>query len=212
MSGRDKRNNYNRVAGIYDRLAGIIFGSAISRSQFSLLRYPLPGPRVLIAGGGTGALLEELGKTEAIPLQITFVELSERMLHKAQKRNAGIHEVRFICGAAEQLNTGHSFDVIITPFLFDNFTPGKAREVFSHLDNMLAPGGTWLFTDFCIYPDSPWWHSLLLRLMYCFFKILAAVEANHLPDTGSLFATGYACEKELFFYRNFIRSALYRKY
>ena len=206
------RGNYDHVASIYDPLARIIFGSTISVSQFSLLRYNFSGSKILIAGGGTGTILEELGKLKTTPLTITFIELSEKMLRKAKKKNAGCHKVKYIHGDVEHFRADGSFDIIITPFLFDNFTTDKAKGVFNHLNDMLDREGIWLFTDFYISSETPWWQRSLLKLMYRFFKIIARVEANQLPDTASLFAgAAYSCEQEIFFYGNFIRSALYRK-
>jgi len=205
-------SNYDHIAGIYDRLAALVFGSSIIRSQLWLLQYQLAGSRIIIAGGGTGVLLEALGKMDIPSLDITFVELSGKMMRKAQKRNTGKHKIQFVHNAIEQFIADHPFDVIITPFLFDNFASNKATEVFGHLNGMLRPGGTWLFTDFDLYHEAPWWQRILLQFMYGFFKIIARVTANTLPDMDSRFVTaGYSCEQEHFFYKRFIRSALYRK-
>ncbi|OQP53488.1 hypothetical protein A4H97_23695 [Niastella yeongjuensis] len=205
-------NNYDHVSGIYEPLARLIFGSALSDSQFSFLPYNFPGPRIAIVGGGAGTILEELGKLKTAPLSITFIEISEKMLRKAKKKNVGCHKIKFVHGDVEQFKADDSFDVVITPFLFDNFTADKAKRVFNHLNGMLPIGGIWLFTDFYISVESPVWQKFLLTLMYCFFKILARVEANQLPDMASLFAeAAYNCEQEHFFYSNFIRSALYHK-
>jgi len=207
-----QRNNYDHVASFYDRLAQLIFGSTIRKSQFSLLHYNFSNSKIVIVGGGTGAILEELGKLKTAPLTITFIEISEKMLRKAKKKNAGCHKVKYIHSDVEHFTANDSFDIIITPFLFDNFTTDKAKRVFNHLNDMLDREGIWLFTDFYISSETPLWQRLLLKLMYRFFKILARVEANQLPDTASLFASAaYSCEQEIFFYGNFIRAALYRK-
>jgi ubiquinone/menaquinone biosynthesis C-methylase UbiE len=207
-----ERNNYDHAAGFYDRLARLIFGAAIRESQFSLLRYHFPGSSIVIVGGGTGEILEELGKLKTDPLKITFIELSEKMLRKARKKKVGCHQVKFIKGDVEHFSADDSFDVVITPFLFDNFTAEKASGVFNHLNGMLNREGIWLFTDFYLSSKSPWWHRFLLKCMYRFFRMLARVEASQLPDTDSLFANAaYSCEQETFFYHNFIRSAVYRK-
>jgi len=207
-----QRNNYDHAASFYDRLAQLIFGSTIRKSQFSLLHYNFSNSKIIIVGGGTGAILEELGKLKTDPLTITFIEISEKMLRKAKKKNAGCHKVKYIHSDVEHFTTNDSFDIIITPFLFDNFTADKAKQVFNHLNAMLDREGIWLFTDFYISSETPLWQRLLLKLMYRFFKILARVEANQLPDTASLFANAaYSCERETFFYGNFIRAAIYRK-
>jgi ubiquinone/menaquinone biosynthesis C-methylase UbiE len=168
---------------------------------------------VLIAGGGTGWILEEMTKRCPPGLHIYYVEISANMIALARQRKFQ-HEVTFVNIAIEDFNRAlsHTFDAIITPFLFDNFSRESIPSVFIHLHNMLRPGGKWLFTDFHYQKQAPLWQRILLRSMYIFFRILCHVEADALADIGPLFtAHRYKEVFEAFYFGRFIRTAVYDK-
>ena len=206
-------NNYDRTAGFYDKLSKVVFGNALVEAQRSVLHYIPENAKILIAGGGTGAILEEISRIRAHGTAITYVEISEKMIAVARKRNAGGNNVLFIHAAIETFRSDERFDVIITSFLFDNFRQDKAAVVFNVLDNLLVRNGSWLFTDFNVEKNqSRIWQKWLLKSMYLFFKIFSNVEANELPETGMLFRNaGYKLLFEKSFYRKFIRSWVYQK-
>ena len=58
------------------------------------------------------------------------------------------------------------FDVVITPFLFDNFTEQTTQKVFSHINQLLKRNGTWLNVDFQL--TGKWWQNILLKSMFLF--------------------------------------------
>src|SRR6202012_5694534 len=97
---------------------------------------------------GTGWILEEIAKVHSSGLVITYVEVAANMMKLSQKRNAGDNEVVFINEAIENVPLANEFDVVITPFLFDNFTEENLQKIFKHIDKSLNPGGIWLITDF----------------------------------------------------------------
>lgn len=216
------QNNYDNIASGYDFLSRIVFGAAQRDAQTALLSRIPAHSKVLIAGGGTGWILEKMAVICPPSIQICYVEISANMLNLARKKQYAPNEVTFIHAAIEdfhpsQLNTGSDitkdgFDVIITPFLFDNFDAARMPAVFRHLDRMLRPGGQWLFTDFHYQEKAPFWQRLLLNSMYTFFRIIAHVEAKKLTDVEPLFRDqGFDKTYEAFFYGKFIRSAVYQK-
>jgi ubiquinone/menaquinone biosynthesis C-methylase UbiE len=80
-------SNYDNSAWFYDRLSRIILGKALIRAQTTFLPYlSLPNSKVLIAGGGTGWILEEIAKVHPSGLHITYVELSEKMMALCTKK------------------------------------------------------------------------------------------------------------------------------
>ncbi|SDE23326.1 Methyltransferase domain-containing protein [Dyadobacter soli] len=206
-------NNYDRIASIYDRLSRLIFGKSIVRAQQALVPRITPPARVLIVGGGTGWIIEEIAKVYPAGMTIDYVEISSNMLDLARKRDFKQNQVTFIHAAIEDYLAPTAYDVIMTPFLFDNFSRDRAREVFEKLDNMLKQGALWLFTDFHIDKTlNRFWQKALLRSMYIFFKNISHVEADQLPDMPTLFDTHhYEKETESFHFGRFIRSAAYRK-
>lgn len=207
------KNNYDRVAGFYDFLAKLVFGDTLMEAQKSVLHY-IPKPaKILIVGGGTGAILEEITRLHSTGMSITYIEISEKMLAKAAQRLVGSNEVHFVHIAIEDYKADTKFDVIITSFLFDNFRQEKATLVFETLDRLLITDGKWLFTDFNIdKTGNAFWQKWLLKSMYLFFKISSNVEANELPETASLFNNaGYQQVFQKPFYSKFIYSKVYQK-
>jgi len=206
-------NNYDRIASNYDRLSRLIFGKAIVRAQQALLPLITPPARVLIVGGGTGWILEEMTRIHPSGLAIDYVEISSNMLDLARKRDIGDNHVTFAHAAIEDYVTPAVYDVVMTPFLFDNFSPARASEVFQELDNLLKTGALWLFTDFHIDKGMHRiWQKALLRSMYVFFQNISHVEASQLPHMQDLFDShDYYLTSQTLHFSGFIRSAAYRK-
>jgi ubiquinone/menaquinone biosynthesis C-methylase UbiE len=208
------KNNYDNIARYYDFLSRLVFRTTQRDAQTALLPFIEKNSTVLIAGGGTGWILEEMANICPAGLHIYYVEISANMIALAKERKYQQHEVTFINMAVEDFGGPPSgtFDVIMTPFLFDNFAKERIRPVFLHLHNMLRPGGKWLFTDFHYQQVAPLWQRVLLRSMYVFFRILCRVEADALADIEPLFRDHhYTTLYEAFYFRKFIRSAVYRK-
>jgi ubiquinone/menaquinone biosynthesis C-methylase UbiE len=208
------RNNYDNIAKYYDFLSRLVFRTTQRDAQTALLPFIEKNSTVLIAGGGTGWILEEMAKTCPAGLHIYYVEISANMIALAKERKYQQHEVTFINIAVEDFGgqLSNTFDVIMTPFLFDNFSKERTRPVFIHLHNMLRPGGKWLFTDFHYQQVAPLWQRVLLRSMYVFFRILCRLEADALADIEPLFRDHhYTALYEAFYFRKFIRSAVYGK-
>lgn len=206
------RNNYDKIASWYDWLSRLVFGRAQVNAQTTLLPFIKPGSSILIIGGGTGWVLEELSKSFPSGLQITYVEISANMMALSKQRNPGANEVVFIQEAIENCSFSEaSFDVVFTAFLFDNFKEDKARSVFSLLDRWLKPAGRWLFVDFQYTQRNGWWQKMLLRSMLVFFRYVSKVEAKGLVDMHAFFEkAGYKILFQTEEYKGFIKSVVYQ--
>ncbi|MDR6942590.1 class I SAM-dependent methyltransferase [Mucilaginibacter pocheonensis] len=202
--------NYHNSAWFYDRLARLVYGRALINTQLYLLHYIEPGSNVLIVGGGTGWILEELTKIHSSGLRITYVEVAEAMMALSQKRETGSNRVVYINNAVENVDLAPDFDVVITPFLFDNFTEQTFQTVFTHIHHLLKPDGLWLNADFQL--TGKWWQQLLLKSMFIFFKAICGIEARKLPGIESYFAANnYQVISEKTFFGDFIMAKVYRK-
>jgi ubiquinone/menaquinone biosynthesis C-methylase UbiE len=206
-------NNYDRTAGFYDFLSRSVFFHAQLKAQTEQLTYIPAGSKVLIVGGGTGWILEEMAKVHAQGLHITYLEISAKMIDQAKKRNTGNNEVRYFRCAIEDYTGTAQYDVIQTAFLFDNFAPNRVDQVFSKLDKLLKPAGLWLFSDFNPNPESgKIWQGILLNIMYFFFRYIANVEAKNLTDTGPWFnKKGYMPIEQRHYYKHFIKAIIFQK-
>ncbi|MDB5152152.1 MAG: class SAM-dependent methyltransferase [Mucilaginibacter sp.] len=202
--------NYNNSAWFYDRLSRVIYGKALIRSQVYLLKFISAAAEILIVGGGTGWILEEIAKVHPSGLKITYVEISANMMALSRKRNTGNNAVIYINKEIENVAIQNGYDVVITPFLFDNFTEQTLQKVFSHIHNSLKPGGLWLNTDFRL--TGKWWQALLLRSMFIFFRIICRIEATRLPDIEKRFEQHlYKVISQKSFFGDFILSTAYKK-
>lgn len=202
--------NYDNSASFYDKLSRLVFGKALVNAQAWLLPQIPKNAKVLIVGGGTGWILEETTKLQPSGLNITYVEISAKMMALSRKRNIGTNYVEFINKAVEDACLSADFNVVITPFLFDNFTEESLPEVFQHIHQCLKPGGLWLYTDFQL--TGRWWQYAMLKSMLLFFKVLCGVPSWRLPYVGKQFGKfGYDVIEEKNFFGDFVVSKVYKK-
>jgi ubiquinone/menaquinone biosynthesis C-methylase UbiE len=202
--------NYNNSAWFYDRLSRLVYGRALINAQLFLLNFIPPGSKILIAGGGTGWILEEITKLHLEGLNITYVEIAPKMMSLSKKRNTGGNKVDFINSDIEDVALSADFDVVITPFLFDNFTQNNMERISVHIQACLKPRGLWLNCDFQL--SGKWWQTVLLKTMFLFFRAVCNIEASKLPDIRKQFKLlGYKSIQRKAFFDEFIISAVYRQ-
>ncbi len=202
--------NYNNSAWFYDKLSALVYGKALVNAQVYLLDYITPRCRILIVGGGTGWILDEITRRQPAGLSITYIEISAKMMIRSKKRNIGANEVIFINSPVEEVNLPTDFDVVMSPFLFDNFNEATMHKVFTVMHHSLKKGGLWLNTDFRL--TGKWWQWLLLKSMLLFFKLLCGIESTRLPDIEQCFRKyHYQLLAEKPFYGHFILSEIHQK-
>jgi len=202
--------NFNAAALYYDKLSRLVYGSALMDAQMYLLQHIRDGDKILIVGGGTGAILEKITERFSSGLAITYVEIAEKMMALSQQRNVGNNVVTFINKGIEDVPVDNSYDVVITPFLFDNFTEETFRHMFAHIDGFLRPNGLCLSASF--QQTDKWWQRLLLQSMFTFFRLVCNIEGSQLPKITEQFAAHkYALVDERTFFRKFVLASVYKK-
>jgi ubiquinone/menaquinone biosynthesis C-methylase UbiE len=200
-------NNFDSVARYYDLLARIVFGNSIVKSQVHFLDLIKPSSNVLILGGGTGWILDEL-KRKGKTINVWYIEMSDEMISRARKKNDSSLNVHFIHGSESDIPHDVLFDVVITNFFLDLFKHDKLKNVIDTIHFSLKPDGIWFVSDFV---NGKWWHKILLWIMYRFFKLTASINASELPQWEKLMTlTGCEMYSHSFFNR-FIKSSVYRK-
>lgn len=206
-------NNYDKIAKHYDFLSRLVFSRSQVNAQIDQLGNISENDSILIVGGGTGWILDEIANVHPSGLQIIYVEISAKMIALSMKRNYGQNEVVFVNAGIEEFQADQTFDVISTPFLFDNFSQERADRVFQKLDGFLKDKGLWFMVDFTTDDNNwAWWKKILLKLMYAFFKVLGNVEAKKLVNMELYFdKAGYFLVNEAFYYARFIRATVYKK-
>jgi len=202
--------NYNNSAWFYDVLARLVYGKVLVNAQVYLLKHIPANAKVLIVGGGTGWILEELTKIHPTELKITYVEIAPNMMALSQKRNIGNNQVIFINDAIENVDLLSDFDIALTPFLLDNFTDQNLTTIFNSIAHLLKPGALWLNTSFQL--TGKWWQALMLKTMFIFFKLTCGIEASKLPAIDKCFEEGnFKLVEQQSFFGDFIGAKVYKK-
>lgn len=202
--------NYNNSAWFYDALSMMVYGRALMNAQEYLVEYIPAHARVLIAGGGTGRILESITRKWSQGLDIVYVEIAPQMMVLSKKRNIGRNTITYINAAIEDTILAADFDVVFTPFLFDNFTGQSFRKIFKHIAGCLKPGGLWLNCDFQL--TGRWWQRVLLQSMFVFFRIICRIEGRRLSAIEQQFNhDGYRLIAGKNFFADFVMARVYTR-
>lgn len=206
------KRGYDVIAGVYDLLAKVFIGKALRNAQLFLITQIPPRAKVLIAGGGTGWILEEITVLQAANLTIDYIDSSAKMIARSKLRNTGENKIRFLHQSVLEPLPGDNYDVIITPFFLDNFLQETAENIFEILSRTLNSNGLWLYADFQVNEHSSRWQKAMLFTMYAFFRMVCAIEARQLPDVATLFDKyGYKTTTTRFLSNRFIVASVYQR-
>lgn len=182
--------NFDWVAPVYDAMAFVVFGRKLQQAQTVFLDLIPDGSSVLIVGGGTGWLLEQLMES-CKPNRVLYLETSGQMVARASRRMIGkalLGSVEFRVGDENALRPDEQFDVLMTPFLLDLFTEATLQtQLIPKLLHALAHTGRWIVTDF-VQP-AVWWQKALLWTMIRFFRFTAGIETRKLANWQELLQT-----------------------
>ena len=200
-------NNFDTIARYYDRLARFVFGDSIVKAQTHFLHLIKPHANVLILGGGSGWILDELNKLQK-PVTIWYIELSGEMLSMARRRSNLFLSVHFIQGSEKDIPDNVLYDVVITNFFLDLFKKEHLKSTMDTILSSLKPEGIWLACDFV---NRNWWHKFLLWVMYRFFKLTTRIEATALPPWEELMHLEMREVCSNSFFKNFIKSSVFQK-
>ncbi|HTE29253.1 MAG TPA: class I SAM-dependent methyltransferase [Chryseolinea sp.] len=202
-------NSFDRIAPMYDVLARIVYGKSIRNSQTHLLEEIENAEQLLIIGGGTGWLLKEVLKVNANG-KIHYVDASAQMIDHATRtcNDVSGNRVEYVHGTEELLPRKPVFDAVIANFYFDLFPDEKLLQVLDRIVSALKPNAILLVSDF--RNTNSWWSSVLLGLMYRFFRLVSNIQASRLPQWQKVLRRkGFKESKTGFFYNGFIQSSRY---
>jgi len=199
-------NGFNKIAFIYDRLAGIVFGESIKNSQrYFIDRIPAEA-KILILGGGTGWLLAEILMARPAR-EIWYVEASSKMIEKSKGKIPAGSNVYFIHGTENNIPPDILFDVVITNFYVDLFTDKTLPVVVTKIISTLHEKSFLLVTDFV--DGGKWWHKAMLKIMYTFFRFTSGIQGNKLPNWNDVFQQHHLKKQaSKLFYSGFIEAGI----
>ena len=155
---------YNRQANIYDLLFGRVFPG---RERASELLKLFPGAELLEVGVGTGLNLPILPEN----IDITGIDLSQKMLAKAHKRVAkhGLENVELIRMDATRLDfPDNRFDRVLAAFIV-SVVP-EPVQLIEEMKRVCRPGGYILMVN----------HFLSEHPLKAFFERLASPLCYHI--------------------------------
>ncbi|WP_276367786.1 class I SAM-dependent methyltransferase [Chryseolinea sp. H1M3-3] len=201
-------NTFDKVAPFYDRLSRIVFGSSIHNAQIYYLTKVPREAKVLMVGGGTGRLLSELMITKP-ECQVWYIDASHKMIELAKRKTKKFgNRITFIHGTENSIPQDIIFDSVITPFYLDLFSQENCAQAIHKIQRSLNAQGIWIATDFV---NTTWWHSVMLFLMYWFFKFTCSIETMTLPNWERLMSENGFLEVEFqTFYGGFIKTVRFR--
>ena len=206
------KRSYDLITPVYDPLAKLFIGRALREAQICFLPLIPPNASILIVGGGTGWLLEEMAAIYPQGLHIDYVDSSANMIALSKQRKYGRNQINFIHQPIAGFLNQWQYDVIITPFFFDNFKEETMQNVFALLHRTLKPNGLWLYTDFQVSSKHACWQKAVLFIMYSFFRMAANIETARLPDVVSCFSRyQYYLISRQTFKHQFIITSAYKK-
>ena len=204
-------NGFNWISGVYDRAARVVFGKAILNAQLTFLDDIPINCKILILGGGTGRILEEMIRVNP-RRAIWYIDASSAMLERAKERLRELpaHDVHFLHGTVNSIPGEIKFDVVITNFFLDLFTVQSLVGIMEKIDKALLTESLWLVTDFV--NGKKLYQRLLLYAMYLFFRITSKLEARKLPPWEAMLKKwGFKKLKSALFFNAFIKSAVFIK-
>lgn len=199
---------FDSIAKYYDRLARIVFGKSLVNAQTHFLDRIPPVSNVLVIGGGTGWWLKEFLQSNPY-CRICYVEESEEMLKLAREVTGGDCRISFRLGNEDSIAERSEFDAIILFCFLDIFSETELRKVIEKIKASAKLNALWLVTDFV---ESKKWHSILLLIMYRFFKLATGLKNQSLPDWNRVLVQTCLVQVEYkLFFGDLIKSALYRR-
>lgn len=195
--------NYGRIAPWYQPLSRIVFGNTLIRAQSLALQSEAGDSCLLIAGGGDGEILKHL---QGWTGRIDFVEISGEMIRQAQRKAAG--PVRWFQRDIFDFCPDCQYDIILFPFLLDNFLPEEAENLITRIPSFLHENGQVIIAD---YTETPcFWQKILLRTMYLFFRAVADVQVRALPPIEKIMQeNGFRKTRSFGLYGGFVEVKYY---
>jgi SAM-dependent methyltransferase len=181
--------DFDRVSRFYPLLERLVFGDALERSRASFISQVATARRVLLVGEGNGRFLDLALGIAPSTAELVVLDTSRRMLEAARRRckgRPGGSRIRFVCGDARTWSPGGpAFDLFITHFVLDLFTPVNQDRLVVNLDAHAATEAYWIDVDFVPNPPQRA-HQALMWLQYRFFRVVAAVEADRLYGSDAI--------------------------
>jgi ubiquinone/menaquinone biosynthesis C-methylase UbiE len=176
LSTRQAVAHYDRIARVYDLIAGV-WEDPARRAGVALFA-AAPGERVLELGCGTGRVLPALAQAVGPTGNVEAVDLSDGMLRvaRARIRRSGMEDrVTLRSADARRLPYADaSFDGVFMSFTLELFATSDIPRVLAECRRVLRPGGRLVVVASSREDPAPvgqrlyeWTHRHVPRLVDC---------------------------------------------
>lgn len=187
--------SFDRIARHYRWIETVCAGQRLQRCRTAFLPEIDPPRRTLILGEGNGRFLAELLR-QYPETKVTCVDASAAMLHLAKARLTaeGLDhgQIQFIhADITEWVPPQGEFDLIVTHFSLDCFSPEALPNVVGRLAAASTSEARWLVSDFR-EPESglaKWRARFVIRSLYWFFRSVAGLSTVSLTPPDDLLAS-----------------------
>lgn len=209
--------SFDRLAPHYRWMEAVMAGGLLQRCRTRWLGEVRESRHALLVGEGNGRMLEVCAT--ALPkCQFTVLDQSEGMLAQAQRRwrrVEGKQNVVFECADLRDWHADEaSFDLVVTNFFLDCFTPEELARVIRNISAAASNRAQWLMADFCV-PQSGWRRvraQVVLALAYGFFRAATGILAGRMtsPEVG-LRAAGFELQQRERFNHGLLHADLWSR-
>jgi Methyltransferase domain len=180
--------NFDPIARPYRWLEYLSFGPWLARCRSAQLVHLADAQRALLLGDGDGRFLARLLAANTT-LTADVVDSSHSMLRILDLRiRRSIPQARRrICvhhADALQWNPSGSYDLIVSHFFLDCFSPHQLEQLFDRVLPHIRPGAQWVISEFAI-PRNAFAAYLaggFIGLLYRAFGVLTGLPVRALPD------------------------------
>ncbi|MBV9035164.1 MAG: class I SAM-dependent methyltransferase [Acidobacteriaceae bacterium] len=209
--------NCDGIARWYRLLESLAFGGALQRRRREYINEVAGASRVLVLGDGDGRFTAEFLRRSAAA-QVDSVDLSSSMLALAGRRvracPSSRMRVRFHHGDARTIKLAGTYDLIVSHFFLDCFTPDEMPALTARIAQAACPQARWLISEFGL-PNAGMGRrvaAFLIRVMYWFFRVSTGLQARRLPDyRASLAGQGFRRVRRKSVWGGFLVSELWER-
>ncbi len=146
MAGTEfTRHSYQRVAWIYQALAGMFSWGNIRKVKASQIRYLEPGDRVLYPGAGSG---EDAVLAARAGARVTVLDLAPAMVERTRRAFARARvDGEFVVGDFMEHQPVEPYDAVAANFFLNVFPEPLMPTVLARVAHIVRPGGKVLIGD-----------------------------------------------------------------
>jgi ubiquinone/menaquinone biosynthesis C-methylase UbiE len=207
--------NFDPVARPYRWLEYMSFGPWLARCRNAQLVHLSGARHALLLGDGDGRFLARLLAANPT-LTADVVDSSRAMLRLLQQRCGpqASHRIRLHHADALVWKPGGSYDLIVSHFFLDCFSPQQLEQLFAVVLPHALPGAQWVISEFAI-PSNAFMAYLargIIGSLYRAFGLLTGLPVRALPDYAtSLLRRGLTPTHDRRYLAGLLRSQIWTK-